>query len=215
MAISLATYEAQAVLVDDFNRANENPLTGWTIGFNGGTAGFQIISNQATRQGAGFGNVYRTSVFSGADQVSFYTLSVAGDVSLYIRAKQFGSGTFDAYSLFHDNTAHTLEFAWTNNSSYARIGSAVSYTASASDILGIAAVGSEFALGYKRSGAWTNLIQTTDSTYAGASGDGLALEGSGTTFRIDDVYAGTISAAAGGLVLPRRNSMRLNPLLRR
>jgi len=218
VAISFSTYAAQLVTtIDDFNRANEDPITGWSFGIKGGTAGVKVVSNQAARQGSGFGNNYKTSIFTGADQIAAMQVPVLADCTLYIRLRQPGAGTLDAYAAYYDNTAHTIELGKEVNATYSTI-SSTSYTHTLNHWIGIACVGDDFVVATSSDGSsWTDRVQVdNDTSYAGASGDGLAIEMSGTTGRIDNVMANTISvASAKSPAYPRRDSMRLNTLLRR
>ena len=196
MAISFATYAAQLVTtIDDFNRADEDPITGWTVGMGGGSSGFEVISNRAARQASNFGNVYKTGVFTGAAQIAAMQVPVLGNVAIYLRLRQPGAGTVDAYGAYYDHGAGTIELAKYVNDAYTTI-SSVSYTHTADHWIGIACVGDDFVVATSSDGSsWTDRVQVDgDTSYAGASGDGLAIEADGTTPRLDNVKANTITA---------------------
>ncbi len=189
--LSFADLVGYATYLDNFDGADANPLPGWSAtGLTGGTV-FQRTSNQAQRQGAGNGSTYRMGVFVGADQIAYVNIAVLWTCTLYIRVKDPGAGTVDGYAAYYDDTAHTIELGKFVNGTYSTV-SQTSFTATAADDMGIAAVGSDFVVATRTSGTWTDRVQTTDTSYAGAAGDGVAIEGDGTTGRFDNLFAGTI-----------------------
>lgn len=213
--MAFVDYLSYATLLDSGVRANEGPppSASWASNaFSAGTSQLQIVSNAIKRGGAGYGSgAWGTQL--GPDVIYYVTLSTLGDIELEIRGKDLGSGsTWDAYSLFYENATHTFTLYRTTNGSASSLATSTSKTLSAGDKLGLMAIGSNLTSAVYQSGAWSDHLTASDATYGSSGYVGFWLNG--TTPAVNDMYGGTITAGKSP-AYPRRDSMRLNALLRR
>lgn len=187
-----------ATLLDDFNRADANPigLPFGNLNLNNSTQ-LRILSNQVTANGSLTGEASRA--FSGDDLEAYLTIATLpgtnNSVRIYVRVHDTGGfSTWDGYGVRYQQNAtpfFTVE-RWTN-AALSTIQSQ-NLTLSAGDKIGIRVVGSAIEGWVYQSGAWTMQVSGTDTTYP-TSGGFIAFGVRGTTGRVDDFYAGLIPPA--------------------
>lgn len=179
-------------ILDTFNRADENPATGFTSVLNN----IQVLSNQAGATSANHLVYYSASTY-GPDSECLLDLPTkppgTSQCSVGARWVQVGSpSTLDGYSLVLTAAAGTDSFAIqrVDNGVGTTLGSAISQEVTNGDGMGIRCLGSVI-YGFYRSGAgeWTELGNRSDSTYTAAGNIGLS--GNSTTTRYDNFGGGT------------------------
>jgi len=186
-------FPEQAVLVDDFNRADG------TLGLSWGGPTYPtgnplpiIASNEAT-WGVGSGsNTYWTTLPSSADVEAYATKSSPQPITLLFRVIQPETLTAAGYAVAsYSSTVYLLDY----NGGSINLGSPIAswpVTLSVGDKLGVKAVGASISV-YYYNGIW-NLIDTVvDSTYTSLGYFGFILGFStppDTYGTLDDFYAG-------------------------
>lgn len=183
-------------IVDDFNRANESPATGWTAIST--LANFRVVSNQL--QGISLQNAayFNATTYSANCETAcdLGTLPGAGGlVEIGLRGKDIGSvTTVDGYSLrmtIVDAGTDTFTLYRTDNGVSTSLGTFNQEVASG-DSMGIRAAASLIEAWYKpAAGNWTRLGTATDSTYT--AGGYATLVVVSTTATIDNFRAGDYS----------------------
>lgn len=200
-----AVFPTTSVL-DDFNRANENPLSqggNWPGPTYSGLSTLQLLSNVVGSTGAD-GSRYRTETF-GPNSEAFLTVSTLGTASghyvgVEVRVATPNTATIDTYEVAIEwggvswNAVTVYEVT---NGSFAQLGATITQSWTAGDGLGEEIIGSgaNNITVYRRSGStWSSLGQRSDATIT-AAGNISAVIGS-TTPRIDDFGGGTIVVSA-------------------
>jgi hypothetical protein len=192
-------------LLDDFNRANENPLTGWTNSFWTLHAGnLQVFGNEATGI-AGNPGTGKTSGDVGPDGCVFQSIPTVTTVDthqawLFLRLTGTGA-TLDGYvgeAQYNSGSDDSWKIYRLDDGTPTQIGSTGSVNLAAGDRMGLRVVGTTLELFHYTGGSWnqTPKVSTTDSTYSAAGKLGFGVDDS--TWRADDVSGGTIVAAANG-----------------
>jgi hypothetical protein len=183
--------------IDDFNRANENPLAGgWTNSIVGGENGFQVSSNQLTCSVTTTCTAWRPSPTFGADAESWAKLptlpGVGNTLRLYVRLQM--PGTTGGYMLRANQLSGTDE-VWLErfNGGATRLLTIPQELATGDTILLRAKGSSIEAWRLPSGGSWTRLGVVQDSTYPTAAYVGVGLRG--TAGRIDDFGARTIGGS--------------------
>ncbi len=200
--VAAGTFPITSIL-DNFNRANENPLANgtWTCPMIGGFANLQIVSNQVDSSGGGDGSCYWSAASFGADAEAYVTISTlpsAPDcVTLMARTSGENSSSFNGYQAVYcavsgaNNDTFTLR-RWLN-ASFVAIASGIQ-EASAGDSIGIEVIGTTVRMLYKpAAGSWTQILSTTNSEVSGSGHVGLSVNGQ--TARVDDFGGGTYTGA--------------------
>lgn len=175
-----------AAVVDDFNRPDESPMTGWTDAWQSGSSGFAVVSNDARPSSPGNSTVYRSTTDYGP-QVDVAAILAAIDSYQQIGFLLVSEGTsgLDGYLLSYSGTS--LEMYRIDDGSFNLI-AACSVTVSLS---------SGDSIGARR------ITGGTLTTYTCASGAGCGQSGAGWTQRgtcTDNTYtaAGKAGFRAGG-----------------
>lgn len=214
--MAVSTNAASATLLDDFNRSNEGPppSASWlSSSFSSGTSQLQVVSNALKRGGAGWGSCVWGATF-GANTILVVTISTVGDFSLIIRGQSPGSAAWDGYELLYTSSTHRFDIDRIDNNATTSLANTTAVTLSNGDKVGFEIVGSNLAAARYTAGAWgADFLTASDATYA--SSGYVGVWANGTTPVFDDFSAGTIPAAGKSPAYPRRDSMRLNALLRR
>lgn len=188
-----------ATLLDDFNRANENPLSGggnWGSKIpTGDSGGLQLTSNVVAKTGSGstWSESYWSAATFGPDvevTAKIGSCSAADSFSLFLRITNPNTGTVTAYEVdvsFQFNVA--AFYKWINNVPTQVGTSVVIGTYLAGDILGFSAIGT--TLTFTRNGS--TVLTRTDSSISGSGFVGLGINnnGSGT---LDDFSGDTVSS---------------------
>jgi hypothetical protein len=183
-------------ILDNFNRADESPATGWTHLFNS----FAIVSNQlASAVVASVLSYYSASTY-GPDCEGYYTVAtkppVGGSTAVLARLVDVGTAfTADGYLVKFDNVTGGANDVWAiqrvDNGAATTLGATFTQEVSNGDAIGIECIGSSISALYKPSGgSWTTLATRTDSTYTAAGYLG-ASSVSDTSNRIEDFGGGT------------------------
>jgi hypothetical protein len=188
------------VIIDDFNRADEDPLSNggkWSLGPGDSPmpTTLRVVSNKCAADAAtGDGNAYRNDQNYGPDTDVYVTVSgpdLAVTVTLYLRLANVGVNTSDGYGVQFLMGSNQVIVYRLDNMVYTQLGVTVTGQAFASgDQLGIQMIGSTLK-GYRKptAGSWTEIVSRTDSTYTTAGKIGLQL--AATSDRIDDFSGGT------------------------
>lgn len=188
-------------ILDNFNRAAEDPLSDggkWSNPLLSGQGSLEVTSaNQCAELDVNNGSAYRSNQTYGPDTEAFITASTVGandeDASLYLRIRQVGAGTMDAYVLSAAKLAGTDEwtFSRVDNEVFTVLGAVITQEYSNGDSIGYEAIGSTLTAYYLPSGgSWSALGNRTDGTYPDAGFIGLEIRLS--TFRFDDFGGGTV-----------------------
>jgi hypothetical protein len=201
MAASIYT-EARGWYVwasDDFNRTDENPITGWTKPTEAamGCTDCKVVSNQVEAAGATFSIVYKNGTFH-ADQASEIVETVASPTfaaAPCVRLQSNGGYIISA----HNPTAWYL-YKYTTAGGWKDISTGVpSATAIITGVHGIDMVGTTLIM---RAADYTNLMQATDSSWSGGS-PGICMEASGATDPIGDDWYGCCDEAVSSGAIPQ------------
>ena len=200
---------APLATLDDFNRANESPLSDsgrWTNGVNGtsGEVGLQVSSNQLACSRTTTCTAWRSNTQYGPDTEVWTTVSTLAGVNNHIRLKarlqQVGTSGYDGYMLRTNELSGTDEIYLERLDNGAFVGLVtVHRDLAAGDRLLLRAQGSTLEAWLHDGAAWSRLATVSDSTYAGAGHVGIALRG--TSGRLDDFGARTMSAPSPSLAI--------------
>lgn len=194
----MAARTPSAGLRDDFNRANENPLSGggnWTAwpGING----LQIVTNQVKASAAGFCNQQWNTVYSGDQEWGFTvaTLPAVGEtVQFYFCLTARSSTDYDGYNFYYTRgTGYQLRKVTAG--SFTNLTSVTAGTAlSAGDKMCVQLAGNIVSGWIFTGGAWSKVFEATDSTYTSGKPD-MGIQN--TTAILDDWFGGNIPVDSG------------------
>lgn len=187
-----------AAIIDDFNRANETPITGWTDTWEVGSVGFSVFSNAARTASNANGTVYRSTTNYGPEvDVAVTLAAVSSYEQVALMLANEGTSGVDGYVLSYGGGS--LEFYRVDNGAFNIIAACTaSVTLSGGDAVGVRRVtGGNFTTYTCTSGAgcgtsgvgWTQRGTCTDNTYTSAGKVGLRAGGSSSTF--DDFRVAT------------------------
>ncbi|HXG76135.1 MAG TPA: fibronectin type III domain-containing protein, partial [Gaiellaceae bacterium] len=193
------------VVVDGFDRANENPLSDggrWTNAVNGGAEnGLYVTSNVLACTQTTTCTAWRSSAQYGPDvEVSVRVAALPGTnnhVRLYARLREMGSAAYDAYMLRTNQLAGTDEvyLERIDNGVHVRLAT-VPQELAVGDVLLLRVDGSTVE-GWRHDGvAWSRLGTVQDATYPATGYVAVGLRG--TVGRLDDFGARTISLSVPG-----------------
>lgn len=200
------------LLVDKFNRADENPLSdggAWTNGLSGqGVADLQVLGNAVTE--VGDSAFAQRTVGSSADHEAYYTITVLSAVSVNFSVGLRGQGSgaaIDTYdvSMTSDTGAWLLRIIVDLVATTIASGTLSQGALVAGDAIGIRAIGNRIAAYFKPvGGLWSELGAAIDSTitttgFFSISTDVVGSSTPDTTLRIDD-FGGGNSVEGGGPV---------------
>jgi hypothetical protein len=193
-------------ILDDFNRADEDPITGiWTNGATG-TGACEVISNEAGGA-SGTDNCYVTQTYGAAQEV--YATMATG-ASFNENNNQFiyaclqggvGSATVDGYGvLVRRLTAANdrVRIVRITDASSVNLGTAYEDVEFADgDAIGLRIeVGGTLTLYFNDGGAgWTQVDQVTGETTYGCAGTNLGMEAMHSSMLWDDFGGGTVPNA--------------------
>lgn len=195
-------------ILDNFNRANESPITGiWTERWFGGTAGCQVSGNVMIKTtGAGDG-CYVTNPFSDSDQEVYATFpngtshtDTSNPMLLLCLQGGIGTSSVDGYGIRSSKVAagtDTMSLWRITNTTMTQLGATFAQEIDNGDKIGAERVGSDLNFWYDGGSGWTELFTRTDATYDCANSN-LAAYLLSSTFQVDDFGGGNIEAAAPG-----------------
>lgn len=181
-------------ILDAFNRADENPITGWTALFNN----FRVASNAMKSTTAGSDFAYYSAATYGPDCEAYMTVATkvptGGAMAIIARLVDTGSiATVDGYMVNVAVAAgtDTITIVRLDNGVGTTLGSSISQEVANGDSIGIECIGSSISCFYKSgAGAWTNLGTRTDTTYSAAGRVGVSVT-TDTSESFDDFGGGT------------------------
>lgn len=190
----------QLGLIDQFNRADEDPLAGglWSGPIFTGEGQLKIVSNQCLPNAAlAQGNSYLT-VQQGPDVEAYCTLTSAWAasyrVTFYFRSTT--GANVSGYRVNFRNIAgdHRVIIDRLDAGPLTVLNDIdIADTIASGDKFGAEMIGSTINAYWKAgAGAWTNIGSATDSTYKTAGYTGLSLVTVGVT--VDDFGGGTLGA---------------------
>lgn len=187
-----------ALVRDDFNRANENPLAGsWTNRILSTGTDLQIASAvaAATNQPGAMSTAWFTAFTPEANMeayVTYTTLSGAGSpLAVWGRIANPGGAAPDGYYV-----GVTGGGSWTLNrfdDGALSVLATVAGGVSAGDKVGLQLSGPELSGWRYTGGSWSRILSVIDTTYTAAGYAGIGM--TGATGRMDDFAVGTISVA--------------------
>ena len=182
-------------VTDNFNRANENPLSfggRWGNGVVGSSEqGLKVSSNQCASNRTTMSTGWWTTQF-GPDTESYGTVATlpgnGNAVRLYVRLQTPGSAAVDGYMLVFNQLSGTDQIVVDRitNGSLTQL-SAVNQEIAAGTTLLFRAKGTALEAWMRVGSTWTRLSRVTDSTYVGAGFAGIGIRGK--TGRLDDFGA--------------------------
>lgn len=196
-------FGASAALLSAFTGADENPLSEGGNWAKVDTAGGNLkrVSNVVggvTASAAAY-NYWTPSNF-GADCEAYLTIatkpSVNGTVRLGIRIQgEGGTSTWDGYVAFWQAVSgtDTLLLQRVTNGSSTTLAT-VNQEFATGDKVGLRALGSTIEMWRHDGSSWALLASVVDTTYASAGKVLIEVADSALTGRLDDVYAGTVTA---------------------
>lgn len=195
-----------AVLVDNFNRADESPLSGggaWSNQVVTSNGAVNLASNQVGGSAGGICSAWYNASLPGADCEVYATVPVPPgspitNVRVYARIATPGTAGVDAYFLQYTGNGTWSLFRLTNASATSIASGSVGL--SAGDKIGISCVGSTISAYVYTGGAWSLLGSATDATYGAAGYAGIGMNGGVSGAAVDDFYFGTVGAAAAAWV---------------
>jgi hypothetical protein len=183
---------ATFVLVDDFNRPDENPLSDgarWSNGVNGSEKGLKVVSGQLAGSGSTTLTAWRNSAPYGPDAqvwARVTTLPGTGNAArLYARLQAPGSMAVDGYMLLYSQLSGTDQIAIYRIDNGALVSlAAFNREVAVGNRLLLRALGSTLEAWVNDGTSWARVGRVSDSTYAAAGYTGVGLRG--TTGRLDD-----------------------------
>jgi hypothetical protein len=184
-------------VLDDFDRADEDPATGWswTVGDEG-----QVLSNEAGASNAdGVVSGVHTATGDVQDCEAYLTLRAGGALVALVHARnQSSTGGFDnTYEVLY-NTAGNVQLV-RRQSGFNDLGTVVTgRSPQAGDCVGIRVIGTRLEAWLKRVGeSWERILTATDTAFtSGYIGFG---SGSDDARRWDDFGGGEISGDSPSL----------------
>jgi len=193
-AWALGTFPDSTQLIDDFNRANENPMGGnWTqFDTDGGTGNLQITSNQVARTTAS-GAAYYNVQTCPADCDVYFTVAIVGTSRVFVRMNDLGNNG-DGYAARGISTGNTNVYRYDNGTG-TQLGATCTQTVSANDELGVRAEGTNIT-SYLNN---TAICTRSDATYSAAGFAAMQTSNSGD--RLDDFFMTVVSTRRRGHVV--------------
>lgn len=186
-------------LIDQFNRANENPLAGnWTCPWAPGDNNLQLTTNAVKGPGYFADGFWNPSTF-GPPSEAFLTWStvdsgIAQGAYLGARQQNPGAANVSGYYIYPNGLFAAANNEWqfrrTDAGADTTLGATFTQALSSGDGIGIEIIGSTIAA-LHRGGSWTQLTTRSDSTYSGAGSLGMGLTGATNVF--DDFGGGTVT----------------------
>lgn len=188
-------------ILDNFNRANENPAVGWTADwYNLGNLGIKVVSNEAVSIAAptGLCNAYMPAVY-GADQEAYGKMPAKPDADndfiVTVRIQNPDSASLNAYFAqltVRSGTDEVNIWKVVNNVS-TLIAGPISQEFAAGDQLGIEAIGTTITA-YRHNGtSWASVTSVVNGDVTGTGSVGVAfnspISGLGS---LDDFGGGTV-----------------------
>lgn len=198
--------EPSAPVIDDFNRTNQGPppSSSWAGPIVTGQSGLRVVSNELVASATGFRDAYWNEVFP-ADQeaaITFVTVP-AGQFYLHARINTPGSAHNSYFARYTPaGSSSDLRIGRVLGGSYATLATYANQQAQAGDRVSIQCEGTSpttLRLYRYRSGSWSLIGETTDSSSALQAGGMVGVEcnfvGASNVPRLDDLRAGPLITA--------------------
>lgn len=195
-------------IIDDFNRADEGPLSNggkWTNQIRSGDDNLRVDTNQCATIAGGIsqqGSAWWNNATFGPDCECYTTLPVlptgGSRATVLARLANPGGGACDGYLALMRPTGQTTQGIYRYDNDVATLlGASVTPTWTAGDKLGIEIIGSTIRMMQYTSGAWSELASRTDTTYSAAGYIGIDSGVADTRF--DDFSGGTVVSGTATL----------------
>ena len=187
-------------VVDNFNRADENPLSDggkWTNPWFAGDGNLQVLTNQCART-VTFSDAYRNDLNYGPDTEVFVTVAALAitDDHAYLGLRLALPTSNDGYALASivDVGTDIWRVRRIDAEVQTQLGADILQEVSVGDGVGLDMVSSTLTVYYRSAGSWSSLGTRTDGTYTAAGKISL---GTGNDIpRLDDFGGGTVVVAA-------------------
>jgi Concanavalin A-like lectin/glucanases superfamily len=178
-------------VLDSFNRANEDPLSGggnWANVITGASGRLKLVSNQVAR-GGGNGAYWTPQTLTDCEAYAILAvLPTSDDAGVLARIQDVSSGvTYDGYMAVAGPSNIRL-YRVTDGNTEVQLG-AVNVSWTAGDQIGIRCIGTKIEAWAYQSGVWSKKISATDTAYASGA---LGLYESDLTARLDDFGGGAL-----------------------
>lgn len=209
----LASAQFTTPVIDDFDRANEDPIVGWTTGITGDATSPCIVSGNVLIRGAAGSNnsCYINAGPYTADHEIYATFpnannhATGGQTRLYFcLVGGIGTAAVDGYALEFHKQAGTdhVEIARMDNGDMVtplEISSRVNLEVVSGDRLGVVRMANGDMKVYHSTGvgAWTLILEDNDTTY-NCTNSRIGVHVSGNTFQIEDFGGGSVVMGGGG-----------------
>lgn len=178
-------------VLDDFNRANENPLSdGGKWSTRGTGVNLQVVSNAATGgNNTGLSSDYWNPSTFAANQEAYFTINAIAAtggfyVRLWLRLANPGASTEHGYMMQWPNNAPPSIFKETARETYTNLGTAGSGSYSVGDQIDFRASGTSLTV-YQNG---TSVHSVTDATFSNSGN--IAFGCKGNTWALDDFGGG-------------------------
>lgn len=201
-------------LLDDYNRADQDPLSGGTLGWvspmgfpGAGFGNTKIVSQQlANSHPTGSGSSVTTTTY-GPDvclvlELPVATLAVGCDIYLWGRVQNAGTDNFSGYAVeYHRFSTGEYEVNVLRDDAGSDVGLDTVFSPSSAilangDALGLRCLGTTISGFYRTSGTWNQIgVDHTDATYTTAGPIAIHFENGTSTLRADNLSGGTIGGA--------------------
>lgn len=190
-------------ILDNFNRANQDPIVGWTTFDVANYKNLAVVSNQLKRGATGgtgnYGNAIYSMIFN-ADQAFYFTIVTRGGdgqrLEIHIRAQDIQTTTLDAYIV-----ELTRNISGNDAISILRVDNGIGTQLGALDTsvdfldgdgFRLSMQGSVISVWRRSSGVWSLITTRSDSTYP--LGGKFLIWIESTTWVLDDFGGGNIPA---------------------
>lgn len=191
-------------ILDNFNRPDENPLSGggaWISPLISGSESLSLVSNEIKRLTTDWGGSLYDTLYSPDQEIYITITNIVGDskISLYLRLQK-PTTPLDGYTLDYFHNLNLARFTRRDAGVIVQLGSLVTLTLQVGDVLGLRIQGTTLE-GFVNG----NSIGSRVDSVLGSSGY-LAVEAGNTSFTLDNFGGGVIGT---GLPSPRHDRISI------
>ena len=191
-------------ILDDFNRANEDPLAGgWSSGpFWYGDPLHKLVSNQATAQGNGFHDMVWGTDFA-ADQEIYVTIATVTNltgIALYARATGVNTSGYTNAYFYADfnNSTGNVSLEHYDGSETVLDTANISGGLASGDSIGMECIGTSIKVYHKPSaGSWTEICSGTSSAQNVSGKIAITTDSAFSLYRLEDFGGGEVGGGGG------------------